>query len=361
MPPRPFAPFFAACLALALGACNRSEAPAPAAPTVLVQPAHTGDAGQAIYTGEVRARYEADLAFRVGGKIAARLVDSGMAVKAGQALARLDPADLQLSRQAAAAQVAAAESEFTTAASERERYAGLLEKRFVSQAAFDAKENAYRSAKARLEQAQAQSQISGNQATYGTLAAEHDGVITAVLADAGQVVSAGQAVFRLARPQEKEVAIAVPESRLAELKAAPEIAVNLWAQPEVFLKGELRELAAAADPATRTYAARIRIVAPPPSVELGMTARVILGTGSASPIMVPLTAVVDNGKGSEVWIVQDGKATPRAVTVERFREDGAVLASGLQPGELVILSGQRRLTAGQSVQVQHAAPPERQH
>ena len=361
MPPRPFAPLFAACLALVLGACSRSEAPAPVAPTVLVQPARTGEAGQSIYTGEVRARYEVDLAFRVGGKIAARLVDSGMTVKAGQALARLDPADLQLSRQAAAAQVAAAESELTTATSERERYAGLLEKRFVSQAAFDAKENAYRSAKARLEQARAQSQISGNQATYGTLAAENDGVITAVLADAGQVVSAGQPVFRLARPEEREVAIAVPESRLAELKAAPQIAVNLWAQPEALLKGELRELAAAADPATRTYAARIRIVDPPPSVELGMTARVIVGAGSASPIVVPLTAVVDSGKGPEVWVIQDGKATPRAVVVERFREDGAVLASGLQAGEAVILSGQRRLTAGQAVQAQQAAPPERQH
>lgn len=361
MPFRPFAPFFAACLALALGACSRSEAPAPAAPTVLVQAARTGDVGQSIYTGEVRARYEVDLAFRVGGKIAARLVDSGMTVKAGQPLARLDPADLQLSRQAAVAQVAAAESEFNTAASERERYAGLLAQRFVSQAAFDAKENAFRSAKARLEQARAQSQISGNQAAYGTLAAENDGVITAVLADAGQVVSAGQAVFRLARPEEKEVAIAVPESRLAELKAAQQIAVNLWAQPDVLLQGELRELAAAADPATRTYAARIRIVAPPPSVELGMTARVILGAGSASPIVVPLTAVVDSGKGPEAWVVQDGRATPRAVVVERFREDGAVLASGLQAGELVIISGQRRLTAGQTVQVQQAAPPERQH
>lgn len=361
MPPRPFAPLLVACLALSLGACSRSEAPVPAAPTVLAQPARIGDSGQSIFTGEVRARYEVDLAFRVGGKIAARLVDSGMTVKAGQALARLDPADLQLSRQAAAALVAAAESEFTTASSERERYAELLGKRFVSQAAFDAKENAFRSAKARLEQAQAQSQISGNQAAYGTLAAENDGVITSVLADAGQVVSAGQAVFRMARPEEKEVAIAVPESRLAELRAAQQISVNLWAQPDAFLKGELRELAAAADPATRTYAARIRIVDPPPSVELGMTARVIVGASSASPIVVPLTAVVDSGKGPEVWVIQDGKATPRTVLIERFREDGAVLAGGLQPGELVILSGQRRLVAGQTVQVQQAAPPERQH
>lgn len=361
MPSRLFIPCAAACLALALSACGRSEAPAPAAPTVLVQPASAGDAGKTVYTGEIRARHEVDLAFRVGGKIAARLVDSGAVVKAGQPLARLDPADLQLSRQAAAAQVAAAESEYTTAASERERYAGLLEKRFVSQAAFDAKENTYRSARARLEQARAQSQISGNQAAYGTLAAESDGVITAVLADTGQVVSPGQAVFRLARPEEKEVAIAIPEGRLAELKAAPQIAVNLWAQPELFLKGEVRELAAAADPATRTYAARIRIVDPAPAAELGMTARVILGAGPAAPVIVPLTAVVDNGQGPQVWVVADGKASPHAVEVARFAEDGVAIARGVQAGDAVILTGQRRLTPGQAVQAQTATPPARQH
>ena len=361
MPSRPFVPCVALCLSLALGACGRNDAPAPAMPPGLVQAASAGDAGQTVYTGEIRARHEADLSFRVAGKIAARLVDSGAVVKAGQALARLDPADLQLSRQAAAAQVAAAESEYTTAASERERYAGLLEKRFVSQAAFDAKENAYRSAKARLEQARAQSQISGNQAAYGTLTAETDGVITAVLADAGQVVSPGQVVFRFARPDEKEVAIAVPEGKLADLKAAPQIAINLWAQPESFLKGEVRELAAAADPATRTYAARIRIVDPAPAAELGMTARVILGAGPAAPVIVPLTAVVDNGQGPQVWVVADGKASPRAVEVARFGEDGVAIARGVAAGDAVILTGQRRLTPGQAVQVQTATPPARQH
>ena len=284
----------------------------------------------------------------------------GAAVKAGQALARLDPADLRLSRQAALPQVAAAESEFTTASNESSRYADLLAKRFVSQAAFDAKENTYRSARARLEQARAQSQISGNQATYGTLAAETDGVITAVLADAGQVVSPGQAVFRLARPDEKEVAIAIPESKLAELKAAPQIAVNLWAQPESFLKGEVRELAAAADPATRTYAARIRIVDPAPAVQLGMTARVVLGSTAGAAIVVPLTAIVDSGSGPQAWVVSDGKATPRQVEVAAFRENGAAIAAGLQVGDLLILSGQRSLSAGQAVEVQAATPPDRQ-
>jgi RND family efflux transporter MFP subunit len=358
---RPIVPCIAAtCLALALSACGGAETPPPVAPKVLVQPAGAGDAGVTVYTGEIRARHEVDLAFRVGGKIAARLVDSGMMVKAGQPLARLDPADLQLSRQAAQAQVAAAESEFTTAGAERARYADLVAKRFVSQAAFDAKENAFRSAQARLEQARAQSRISGNQAEYGTLVAEHEGVITAVLADAGQVISAGQPVFRLARPEEKEVAIAIPEGRLAELKAARQIAVSLWAQPELVMAGEIRELAAAADPATRTYAARIRIVNPAPAVALGMTARVILGSPSSAAIVVPLTAVVDNGKGPQVWVVDDGKAMIRPVEVAAFREDGAAIASGLKAGEMVILTGQRRLVDGQAVHAQPATPPDRQ-
>ena len=350
----------AACTALALGACGKGEKPPAAVPKVLVQAAEARDAGVAIYTGEIRARHEVDLAFRVGGKITERLVDTGMTVKAGQPLARLDPADLQLSRQAAAAQVAAAESEFNTASSERQRYADLLGKRFVSQAAFDAKENAFRRARARLDQARAQSQISGNQASYGTLAAERDGVITAVLANAGQVVSAGQPVFHMARPEEKEVAIAVPESRLAEFKAGGPMAVRLWAQPELPLKGELRELAAAADPATRTYAARIRIVEPPPAVQLGMTARVVLGSNGGAAIVVPLTAVVNTGSGAQVWVVSDGKATPRDVEVARFREQGAVIASGLKAGEPVIITGQRALTPGLTVEPRIAPTPAEQ-
>jgi len=350
----------AVCLAAGLAACGRDEVASPAAPTVLVQTAGTGDAAPTVFTGDIRARHEVDLAFRVGGNISERLVDTGMTVKAGQPLARLDPADLQLARQAAAAQVAAAESEYMTATSERQRYAGLLEKRFVSQAAFDARENAYRSARARLEQVQAQSRISANQAGYGTLTADHDGVITAVLANADQVVGAGQAVFRLARAGEKEVAIAIPESRLGELKAAGPITVSLWTQPDLRIGGEVRELAAAADPATRTYAARIRIVNPPPTVQLGMTARVILGSPNREAIVLPLTAVIDQGTGPRVWVVSEGKASPRAVTVARFGEDGAVIAGGLNTGDQVVVAGQRKLTPGQVVRPQLAPAPHQQ-
>lgn len=345
---------------MALGGCQGGDPPPPPPPVVLVQPAAAAAAQGAAHTGEIRARHEVDLAFRVGGKIAARLVDAGTDIKAGQPLARLDPSDLQLAASGARAQLAAAESDLATARAERERYAGLVAKKFVSQTAFEARDNAFNSAAARLEQARAQNQISGNQAAYGTLSSETPAVVTAVLADAGQVVAAGQPVLRVARPEEKEVAIAVPESRLAEMRAARNIQVSLWAAPETTLRGELRELSPAADPTTRTYAARIRLITPPPEVRLGMTARVLLGGNAGSELLVPLGAVLDVGQGPFVRVVKDGKVASRPVRIATFREDGAAVSSGLESGETVIVSGAGKLVDGQAVQAKAVTPPARQ-
>ncbi|NJD26005.1 MAG: efflux RND transporter periplasmic adaptor subunit [Betaproteobacteria bacterium] len=353
----PRSPLFASALALIVAACGDNAVPPPAAPAVLVRIALPATASGTSYAGEVRARHEADLGFRVGGKIAARLVDAGATVRAGQPLARLDPADLELASTAAATQVAAAESELRTASAERDRYADLLRQRFVSQAAFDAKENTYRGARSRLDQARAQGRISANQAAYGTLVADHDGVIAAVLAETGQIVAAGQAVVRLARPDELEVLIALPEARIAEARAAREADISLWARPDLPLHGTLREVAAAADPATRTYAARIRIANPPPGIELGMTARVSFAGHGAAGVLVPLGAVEDSGSGPRIWVVADGRAQPRPVRVARYLEDGALIADGIVPGEPVIVSGQRRLIAGQAVQARAATAP----
>jgi len=347
-------------IAALLSACGADEAPPPAPRIVLVQAAASAPLTAGVYTGEIRARHELDLAFRVGGKITARLVDAGAEIRAGQALARLDPADLELAAAAARAQLAAAESEHTTARTERERYAGLLARKFVSQAAFDAKDNAFNSARARLDQARSQSRISGNQAAYGTLSSEFPAIVTAVLAEAGQVVGAGQAVLRVARPEEKEVAIAIPESRLAELKAAKRLAVSLWADPVLSLRGELRELSPAADPATRTYAARIRILNPPPELRLGMTARVALDSAATATLLVPLSAVIDLGQGPLVRVVKEGKVVSRPLRITRLREDGAELSGGLEAGEQVIVSGAGKLVDGQAVQARPAAPPDRQ-
>lgn len=353
--------FLSLGLIAGLAACQPGEAP-PAKPrTVLV---HTvGEASNrqsAAYTGEIRARHEVDLAFRVGGRVASRLVDVGAEIKAGQPLVRLDPTDLQLAASAAQAQLAGAESDFATSQAERERYAGLLAKKFVSQAAFDARDNALNGARSRLEQARAQSRISGNQAAYGTLSSEFPAVVTAVLADAGQVVSPGQPVLRIARPEEKEVLIAVPESRLGELRAARALTVTLWAAPQVGVRGELRELAPAADPATRTYAARIRLIDPPAEVRLGMTARVALDGSAAPVLLVPLSAVVDFGQGPSAWVVSNGQASPRPVQVGRFREDGVEIAGGLVPGEQVVLAGANLLAPGQKVTPAPLTQPERQ-
>lgn len=343
-----------------LAGCHAGDPPPPAARTVLVQPAAGAPGSIGVYTGEIRARHEVDLAFRVGGKIAARLVDVGTEIKAGQPLARLDPSDLQLAAAASRAQLAAAESDLTTARAERDRYAGLVAKKFVSQAAFDAKDNAYNSAQARLEQARSQSQITGNQAAYGTLSSEFPAIVTAVVADAGQVVSAGQAVLRVARPEEKEVAIAVPESRLAELRSARNLTVALWADPKTTVRGELRELAPAADPATRTYAARIRLLDPPDDVRLGMTARVAIEGHDQANLLVPLSAVIDNGQGPFVRIVKEGKIASRPIQVAGFREDGVAISGGLQPGEQIVVSGASKLVDGQEVKPQPTTPPDRQ-
>ena len=174
------------------------------------------------------------------------------------------------------------------------------------------------------------------------------------------MLSAGQAVMRVARPEEKEVAVAIPESRLAELKAARNLAVSLWADPKMTLRGELRELSPAADPATRTYAARIRILNPPAEVRLGMTARVTLDGAAESTLLVPLSAVIDLGQGPLVRVAKDGKIASRSVQVARFREDGVELNGGLEAGELVVISGAGRLVDGQDVLAKAATTPDRQ-
>ena len=356
----PKALLLAPIAAALLAACSPAETPGTAPPTVLAQAVSRASATGSSYTGEIRARHEFDVAFRVGGKIASRLVDAGAEVKAGQALAHLDPADLELSASSARAQLAAAESDFATAHAERERYAGLVKQKFVSATAFEAKDNAYNSAHARLAQAQAQTRISGNQAAYGTLVSDKTAIVTAVLADAGQVVSAGQAVMRLARPEEKEVAIAVPEGKLAALKSGSNVAVNLWAEPKNILPGRIREISPAADAATRSFLVRVQLIDPPPYVQLGMTARVMIGETLTTPLIVPLNAVVDRGQGPQVWVIEGGKAVPRKVQVAQFREDGVAIDNGLKEGEQVIISGLNRLTPGMAVTAKAAATPEQQ-
>jgi RND family efflux transporter MFP subunit len=298
------------------------------------------------YSGEVRARYETTLGFRVGGKIIERLVDVGAHVKAGQPLARLDAADARLT-------ATQAEANRALAAAELKRTQELKAKNFISQAALDAKDT---TAKA----AEAQAQLANNQSSYTTLLADAAGVVASVLAEPGQVVSAGQGVFRVARDGEREVAVNIPESRIAGLKVGAGGTATLWAGQAngtgKTYRGVLRELSPMADPATRTFAARVSIVDADPGVALGMTATVSFAQAGAERIVVPLAAILQLGEKAAVWVIaQDDTVSQRVIQVERYGDSGAVLRGGLDPGETIVAAGAFKLVAGEKVR--SAAPP----
>ncbi len=332
-----------ACLALllALTACGEKTPPPDAAANgpKLVKALKVGageTAQENLYSGEVRARIESTLGFRVGGKLVERLVDVGARVKAGQVLARLDPADQQLAATQAAASRALAEADL-------KRTQDLREKNFISQAALDAKATA-------ATAAAAQATLAKNQAAYTTLVADAAGVISAVLTEPGQVVGAGQAVFRLARDGQREVAFAIPESRLAGLKLGAAAQVDLWAGKSY--RGVLRELAPVADAATRTFAARVKIVDADEAVALGMTATVRFVRESAPEIIVPLAAILQQGDKAAVWVIgEDGSIRQQPIDIARYGDAGAVVAAGLNGGETIVAAGAFKLSNGEKVRI----------
>jgi multidrug efflux system membrane fusion protein len=340
---------------LAVAGCGKEEARPQAAQPVRVTPAVISDQRlHASYSGDVRARYETDLGFRVGGKILARQVEVGSAVTSGEVLARVDPQDLQLNILSARSQLEAARADYEQAKADLERYRNLLKKSFISEAEFDRRENQYRVAKARLEQAQAQLGVSQNQVAYATLRADGDGVITALLAEAGQVVAAGQTVMRMARGDEREVVISVPENRLDELKTANDIRVSLWADRGAAYQGQVREVSPGADPVTRTYTVKVSLLDADPRVKLGMTANVLLGsTRPAHAIELPLTALHRKDGSAAVWVVDAASDTVKLTPVRlgEYHENTFTVLDGLEPGDLVVTAGVHKLVPGQKVKV----------
>lgn len=328
---------------LFLAACGEQAALAPEPPrpvlTTLLNAA--ADAGGATYSGEVRSRYETALAFRIPGKLVARLVDAGTQVKAGEVLARLDPADSVLSAAAAGAQLELADADLR-------RYRELRARNFVSQSALDAKETAFKAARA-------QADLARNQSSYTVLRAEHAGVVAQVAAETGQVVAAGQMVMRVARSDALEVALAIPENRVADMHLQQPAQVSLWADDGAVYPGVLRELSSVADAATRTYAARVTIDQPDARVLLGMTAKVSFvqeksGVAADSRLSVPLTALFQQDGKPALWIVgADQTVSLRPVVVASFAETTALLASGGQAGERVVVAGVHKLSAGEKI------------
>lgn len=335
----------------ALAGCA-DDAPTEAAvrPALVVKVAPAGGTLQA-YAGEVRARYEPVLAFRIGGKIATRQVEVGDRVRAGQVLATLDPGDVGLQVDAARAQLGAAQADATLARAERERYAALAARQVVSRSQFETVDTRYRAAAARVEQVRAEAEVIGNQAAYATLRAEVDGVIVERRAEAGQVIGAGQPVFVLAQDGAREIAIGVPEQRIDGFRVGQPVALELWSQPGRRYSGRIRQLAPSADAQARTFAARVAFDAATVPAELGQSARVYVQRGEPAGVSVPLAAVSADDGQPYVWTLDPATATVHRVpvTIGAYTETSVPVLTGLDAQHWVVAAGVHLLRDGQKV------------
>ncbi|OYO29302.1 efflux transporter periplasmic adaptor subunit [Janthinobacterium sp. PC23-8] len=342
----------AAALAMMLAACSR---PVPKVddvrPVRAIVLASSNVDVNAEFSGEVVARVTSQLGFRVGGKIVERKVDVGASVKRGQVLMRLDPQDLQLSQAQGKASLNSAQTNRDLARAELKRYQDLREKNFVSQAVLDSKDAAYKAAQSQVEAAEAVYRGQSNQSGYASLLADGDGVITRLDAEVGQVVSPGTPVAVLARNGDREVVIGIPEDKVETMRGVKNVVVRLWADPKQALPGKIREVSPVADPATRTYLAKVTIPNAP-EARLGMTAVVQFASTTVTPqIRVPLTALFNEKSQSSVWVVENGAVKLVNVTVGGVAGNDLLLSSGVKEGQTVVTAGVNLLKPGQKVTI----------
>lgn len=337
-----------------LVACSgKDEAPETALPVLVVHPAAVAGQAPAVFPGEVRAREESTLSFRVGGNLVKRHVDAGQRVRKGQLLAELDPADFALQARASQAQLAAAEAELARARDDLKRYQVLAAQQLVSQSALDQQATAYKAAQGQTNAARANADVLGNQAGYAQLRAPADGVIASREAEAGQVVAAGQVIFNLAADGAREVLIALPEADIRKHVVGEAVEVELWNSPGRRYSGTVREIAAAADPQARTYATRISITdAALADVALGQSARVYSTAGRAGTLQLPLAALQRGADDrARVWRVDPATSTLKtvAVTTGAYGSETVPMLSGVFAGDWVVAAGGHLLREGQQV------------
>ena len=357
---RPLVPFVAVSLfALGLAACNDGNAQAekrnetPARAVVVETVKFVARTPERSFVGSVRPRIESDLGFRVAGTIAERLVQQGQAVTRGQALARLDPTDLALQKEQAEAELAAAQINLNTSEAQDKRSLDLRRAGWTTQAAVDQQLARTADARGRLDRAKRALELAVNQLTYATLIADVDGVVTATLAEPGQVVAAGTPVVRVARAGEREAVVAVPEALIERVRTG-QASVSLWSNAGRRYEAKLREFAASADPATRTFQARFTIQNADDGVVIGMTATVTVGEpASARVARLPISALYSEGRGPSVFLVdqQSGALALRPVTVEGYEGRDVLVSGGVADGDKIVALGVHKLDASQKVRV----------
>ena len=339
---------------LALVACSKE--PAATEPVRAVRTLTVGQLSSATvrdYAAEVHARVESKLAFRVGGKIIQRPVNLGDRVRNGQPLAAVDPADLRFGQDAARAGLAAAKVSYEQTAIDYKRYVDLHAQGFIGTAELERRNSALEAAKAQFDQAKAQAGMQSNQAAYAALAADAPGVVTAVYADVGTVVGAGTPVVSLAHDGPRDVVFAVPEDQLPVFRKlqgkAGGVSVTLWGGGAP-IAATIREVAAAADPASRTF--QVKADLPAGAAELGQTATVHVELAPADgKLRLPLQAVAGEGTQSHVWVLDKStmKVHERPVVVLRPEGDNLVIDSGLKAGDTVVTAGAHVLSPDQQV------------
>lgn len=350
------------CLVLSgvlLAGCGKDEAPPePIRPVVFVeaQPDSTQDFGR--FAGNIEARYQSVLGFRVPGRIARRNVDVGSEVKKGDLLATLDPTDQQNNVRGRQGDLARAQAQWINAQANARRQQELFDRGVGAQAQLDIALTDLKTSQSALDQAKAAEQQARDQLSYSELRSDHDAVVTEWKVEAGQVVSAGQEVVTLARPDIKEAVIDLPAQLADQLPADVVYTVASQLDPEVSTTATLREIEPQADRLTRTQRARFSLTETPPSLRLGTAISISLSSAIAPRMRLPLSALQEVDGKRQIWVIdpQSQTVNPRVVNIESQEGSSFLLASGVSAGEKVVSAGVNSLKPGQKVKVDEENP-----
>ncbi|MCW8931411.1 MAG: efflux RND transporter periplasmic adaptor subunit [Gammaproteobacteria bacterium] len=338
-----------------LSACTKKEEAKTVIRPVLTQKVKIQENWQqATYAGEIKARYKMALGFRIGGKIVERFIEVGDVVKPGALLAKLDPDDSKLQLMQASGGLEEAKSEQRKAQLDLKRYTKLFKDKMISADEHLRFSNSLDIANAKYTQAKAHLEVTRNQSSYTHLYADEGGVITSLEMEVGQVVVPGQTVVNLALPEEKEVIIAVAESRLDEVRHADEVKISLWIDPKRFYKGKIREISPGADPVTRTYKVKISLLDMDDQVQLGMTTTVLIIQKKKEMVAkLPLTSIFQKDGKPAVWIFspQNSQVRRQAVDILEYQFDSVLIQSGIAEGDIVVTAGVHKLHEEQTVRL----------
>jgi membrane fusion protein, multidrug efflux system len=352
---RPLAPVLLLLVAVGLAACGEeaAETPPEVRPVRTVTVEKRAAGVPVVLTGRVEAEDEARLAFRLSGRMIERPVNVGDRVTAGQLVGRLDAQDQQNALRAAEANLAAAQGQAREAENEYQRQRQLEERGFAARAVYERARQGRQTTRSQVEAAEAQVRFARDQVGFTELHADAEGVVTQVGAEPGEVVQAGQMIVRLARENGRDAVFDVPAQVIRNAPADPEILVVLTEDPRIEAIGRTREIGAQADPVTRTFEVRVGLSEPPPEMRLGATVTGRMEVDEGEVISLPASAVTRQGEEPAVWVVDTATETValRAIDVLRFEPAYVVVASGVDPGDVVVTAGIQALHPGQKVRL----------